>query len=177
MQVRGPLMIEHRLIERMVALIGKEVERIRKTGNVDILFIDTAVDFIRIYTDRTHHGKEEDLLFKVLAEKEMTDEEKKVMDELIEEHVQGRKTVHALVDARDRYVAGDTAAIDTIIEKFDFLVDFYPKHIEKEDKVFFPAVMKYLPTAEQDQMLQEFNAFDQKMIHDKYRDIVEKIEE
>lgn len=176
MQVRGPLMIEHRLIERMVALIGKEVERIRKTDDIDILFIDTAVDFIRTYTDQTHHGKEEDILFKVLAGKEMADDEKKVMDELIDEHVQGRTTVRTLVDARNRYVAGDTSAIDIIIENFDFLVDFYPKHIEKEDKVFFPAVMKYLPTAEQENMLQEFNVFDQQMIHNKYRDIVERIE-
>ena len=35
---------------------------------VDPVFIDTAVDFIRTYADRCHHGKEEDLLFKALPD-------------------------------------------------------------------------------------------------------------
>ncbi len=58
MQPRGPLMIEHRLIERMIALIKKEIQRLQESSTVNPVFIDTAVDFIRTYADRTHHGKE-----------------------------------------------------------------------------------------------------------------------
>ncbi len=36
------------------------LERIEKTQSIDPYFVDTAVDFIRVYADRTHHGKEED---------------------------------------------------------------------------------------------------------------------
>ena len=55
----GPLMMEHRLIEYMIALMEKEVERIRKEKRVNFEFIETAVDFFRTYADRLHHGKEE----------------------------------------------------------------------------------------------------------------------
>ncbi len=92
MQVRAPLMIEHRLIERMLALINKEAIRVRKTKVINPVFIDNAVDFIRVYADKTHHGKEEDILFRDLAQKDMTSEEQKIMGELIQEHVLGRKT-------------------------------------------------------------------------------------
>jgi hypothetical protein len=36
--------------------------------------------------------------------------------------------------------------------------------------------MEYLTKKEQDGMLQEFNEFDRNMIHEKYRDIVDRIE-
>ena len=71
-------MIEHRLIERMMTLMARELTRIKDNAAVepefafvDPVFIDTAVDFIRTYADRCHHGKEEDLLFEALAAKEI----------------------------------------------------------------------------------------------------------
>ncbi len=175
MQVRAPLMIEHRLIERMLALINKEATRIRETKEIDPVFIDNAVDFIRVYADKTHHGKEEDILFRDLAQKDMTGEEQKIMGELIQEHVLGRKTVAALVDAKKRHFAGDESAVDVVIEKFEFLVSFYPRHIEKEDKLFFPGMMQYFTVEAQERMLKEFWEFDRNMIHLKYRDLVEEL--
>ena len=65
----GPLMREHRLIERMVALMRAETEKISRTGEARPDFITSAVDFFRTYADRTHHGKEEDILFRDLAKK------------------------------------------------------------------------------------------------------------
>ena len=54
----GPLMWEHRLIEKMLRLFEGEIKRISELNRLDTVFIDTAVDFIRTYADRTHHGKE-----------------------------------------------------------------------------------------------------------------------
>jgi hemerythrin-like domain-containing protein len=175
MQARAPLMIEHRLIERMLELIKKEATSIRKTKEINPVFIDNTVDFIRVYADRTHHGKEENILFRDLAKKDMTGEEKRIMDELVQEHILGRKTVGDLVDAKKRYFAGDVSALETVVEKLEFLVSFYPRHIEKEDKIFFPAMMKYLSVEEQDRMLGEFWEFDRNMIHEKYRHLVEEL--
>ena len=92
MKPRGPLMIEHRLIEEMIGLIKKESSKIKKTKNIDPSFIDTAVDFIRIYADKTHHGKEEDILFRECTKKKMSKEDTKVMNELIEKHKFNKKT-------------------------------------------------------------------------------------
>ena len=97
------------------------------------------------------------------------------MGELIQEHVLGRKTVGDLVDAKKRHFAGDDSALEMVVEKLEFLVSFYPRHIEKEDKVFFPAMMKYLSVEEQERMLSEFWEFDRNMIHEKYRHLVEEL--
>ncbi|MDY6836334.1 MAG: hemerythrin domain-containing protein [Thermodesulfobacteriota bacterium] len=176
MQWRGPLMIEHRVIERMIALIERELQIIQQSKKTDPLVIDTVVDFIRVYADRTHHGKEEDILFRDLDAKQMKKEDRELMLELVEEHVFGRETTAELVKANDRYRTGDNAALDVISEKLRTLTEFYPKHIEKEDKVFFPAVMTYFSDAEEKTMLDGFWEFDKKMIHEKYKLVVEELE-
>jgi len=176
MQARAPLMIEHRLIERMISLIREVLTDIRTTGKVDPLFVDTAVDFIRTYADRTHHGKEEDILFRDLDRRELKAADRRIMDELIEEHAFGRKTTGALADANERYRNGDDKALSDISASLQTLVDFYPVHIQKEDKVFFPAARAYFTEEEDQAMLEEFHEFDRRMIHEKYGAVVEELE-
>jgi len=176
MQARGPLMIEHRLIERMLSVIKDVLTEIKSKNKVNPVFVDIAVDFIRVYADRTHHGKEEDILFRELTNKSLSTKDRQAMNELIEDHVLGRQTTKALVDANSRYRNGDEAALTDIAEKLQTLVEFYPKHIEKEDKVFFPASRAYFTDEEDQAMLAEFWEFDRKVIHEKYKSVVQDLE-
>src|SRR5271157_73441 len=170
----APLMIEHRLIERIIAVLRYEVNRARETRMIDIFCIDNAVDFIRTYADQTHHGKEEDILFRELKNKELSDEHATIMAELIQEHATARSTTKVLVAAKERFVAGDDAGLDEMLENLDFLVNFYPNLIEKEDKRFFVQVMKYFTATEQEAMLMEGREYDRKMIHRRYeRTVIE----
>jgi hemerythrin-like domain-containing protein len=176
MQARGPLMIEHRLIERMISIIKNALVEIESTHKVDPVFVDTAVDFVRTYADRTHHGKEEDILFRDLDNRPLSADDRRLMQELIDEHVFGRQTTKALVEANTRYRKGDESALADIADKLHTLIDFYPKHIQKEDRIFFPASRAYFTEDEDQAMLAEFWEFDRKMIHDKYRSVVEGFE-
>ena len=176
MQARGPLMIEHRLIERMISIIKDALMQIDSTQEVDPVFVDIAVDFIRTYADRTHHGKEEGILFRDLSKRALSAEDQRVMKELIEEHVFGRQATKALAEANMRYRNGDKSALQDVADKLRTISEFYPKHIEKEDKVFFPASMAYFKDEEDQSMLEEFWEFDRKMIHEKYRSVVEELE-
>ena len=67
----GPLMREHRLIERMVLLMERELGGISGGKEANPLVIDSAVDFFRTYADRTHHSKEEDILLRELSGKRL----------------------------------------------------------------------------------------------------------
>ena len=173
MQARGPLMIEHRLIERMLSVVKNVLAKIESKHEIDPVFVDTAVDFIRVYADQTHHGKEEDILFRELGKKPLTLKDRQIMEELIEEHIFGRQTTKALVEANNRYRNGDETALNEITAKLQTLTEFYPKHIEKEDKVFFPSSRNYFTDEEDQAMLEEFWEFDRKMIHEKYKSVVE----
>jgi hemerythrin-like domain-containing protein len=172
----GPLMIEHRLIERMIASMKRELQRLDSGGPVDPVVIDVFVDFIRTYADRCHHGKEEDILFRDLAEKRLSREHKERMDELIKDHRWGRKTTERLVIAKEAYLKGDRSSIAELLDPLRSLIAFYPAHIEKEDKHFFIPVMDYFSQEEKDAMLQEGYDFDKELIHEKYRNVVQQTE-
>jgi len=170
----GPLMREHRLIEKMLSFFEGETRKITEQKKVDPLFVDTAVDFIRTYADLTHHGKEEDILFRDLIKKQLSREHTRIMEELVEEHKYARKTVGMLVDAKERYLKGENTSQE-VVSLLRELAHFYPIHIEKEDKHFFYPCMEYFTKEEQSRMLQEFYEFDRNMIHEKYRKIVDRI--
>ena len=178
----GPLMIEHRLIERMVRLMREELASIELLNRTKIMFLDASVDFFRTYADRTHHGKEEGILFRNLGTKVLSPEHNDLMEELVQEHIKARSNVRALAEARQAYAGSKTGspeamvALDEIIARLKTLVDLYPPHIEKEDRHFFIPILDYFSQEEQDEMLREFQEFDRQMIHEKYKHVVESYE-
>jgi hemerythrin-like domain-containing protein len=168
----GPLMIEHRLIERMIDVMREELKVFEKENTLDPDFVDGTVDFIRTYADRCHHGKEEDILFRELGAKKLPEKHRHTMEELVEEHRWGRRMTARLVEANKRYREGETAALAVVTDCLRTLAQFYPKHIEKEDKHFFIPCMDYFSQAEQQALLKEEYEFDRNLIHERYRNIV-----
>jgi hypothetical protein len=57
------------------------------------------------------------------------------------------------------------------------LVEFYPKHIQKEDKGFFIPVMDYFTKQEKDAMLQEGQVFDSGLLHKEFDRVVSNFED
>jgi hemerythrin-like domain-containing protein len=170
----APLMIEHRLIEKMVEALKRELSEVSAGKKPDTHLLYDAVDFFRIYADRTHHGKEEDILFRELSVKPLSEEHKRIVAELMEEHVAARKNVSVLYEASGRYAKGDLGAVSDISSCLAAITELYPAHIEKEDKRFFIPVMDYFSEEEQVKMLREFYLFDRNMIHEKYKKVVDQ---
>jgi hemerythrin-like domain-containing protein len=134
MKLIGPLMVEHRLIERMAALLRAEIKKMDENKKPDVGFLMVAIDFMRTYADRVHH---------------------------------------ALLAAREKYINGDRQSLKEITLLLETIGNFYPVHIEKEDKHFFYPCLDYFSKDEQDAMLKEFWEFDRKVIHEKYQKVVE----
>ena len=172
----GPMMIEHRLIERMIAVTRTELDRFLREKKANPEFIMTFVDFMRTYADRCHHGKEEDILFRELRKKQLSKEHRDTMDQLVKDHQWARGQTKDLIEATEKYAAGDESMFLIIPARLNALTEFYPRHIEKEDRHFFLPVMSYFSQDEKDAMLQEGFEFDQSLIHDKYKQIVEQSE-
>jgi hemerythrin-like domain-containing protein len=169
------LIDEHKLILRAVDAIKAKVEEIEATKKVNPDLISTIVDFFRTYADRFHHGKEEGILFNELFHKQLSDADRKATNELIMDHVFARQTVTALENAKESYVAGKTEALGTLLESLRTLMEFYPKHIEKEDKHYFYPSMAYLSAQEQEDMLKKFLEFNRSFTDKLYSQIVNSL--
>ena len=176
MEIIHVLMAEHRMIERMVRLMKKELGGLELSSKANPEFIYSAVDFFTNYADTTHHGKEEGILFKALEGKPLTPNHRAAMGQLVREHGIAREEVKGLHEAAQRYERGDLDAIAHISSHLKRLVELYPPHISLEDREFFPGSMGYLTPEERKRMLEEAQSYDAGMAHRKYVDIVVRYE-
>lgn len=177
MEIIHVLMAEHRVIERMVALLKKELDHEALSSTANPAFIYSAVDFFKNYADTTHHGKEEGILFKSLEAKPLSPEHKSVMGQLVREHNIARAEVKGLLESAQRYERGDLDAVAHISAHLSRLIALYPPHIELEDKHFFAASMGYFSDEEKKQMLDDCYDHDADMAHRKYVEMVIQFEE
>jgi hemerythrin-like domain-containing protein len=148
----------------------------RDTARADPDLLLAATDFFRTYTDRTHHGKEESILFDELASKPLSEDDRQMMERLIEEHVWTREAVGRLAAANELYLRGRNDGLIEIMHEVEKLAVFYPLHIKKEDKHFFVPAMGYFTAQEQQDMLDRFSEFDARMIQEKYERVVDESE-
>jgi len=172
----GILMREHRIIERMLALLGKEMDAMKATGKMHIDFLTAAVDFFRMYSDKIHHGKEEDILFHRLSAKPLSIEHRRTISKLMDDHMTARSYIRTLDGARDRYIHNSPGAILEIIGTIERIQLLYAAHIESEDKHFFYPAMDYFSDEEQAQMIQDLFEYDQIVNKEKYESMVEQFE-
>jgi hemerythrin-like domain-containing protein len=176
MNVSGLLIGEHLVIKSTLAVFEEEIEEIKELQSVDPVSIYMSIDFIRTYTDLVHHGKEENILFRELGKKNLSAEHSRIMNELLAEHKYSRSIVGKWIDATEKYYAGEDTSAE-IIHCLQELTVFYPQHILKEDKHFFGPIHGYFTQEEQNKMIKEFEEFDDKILHWKYRKVESTLEE
>jgi hemerythrin-like domain-containing protein len=172
----GPLMVEHRWIERLIADLDLRLSGRSGLKTIDARYVESVVDFLRAYADRCHHGKEEDILFRDLAAKGLEPGLAAMMRQLTAEHAWARATTTDLVAANTSLAEGNEGSLGEVRRLLGDLAAFYPRHIEKEDEQFFRPAMTYLTPEEQQAMLGAFAAFDASLIHEKYRGLVQDLE-
>ncbi len=171
----GPLMIEHKTIERMLSLFARERQRILKTGHIDYGALRISLDFFRTYIDEFHHGKEEQILFSELEGRPLSGEDRTVMRELIDEHVRSRNVVEKL-EKVVRYREEAHVTLKDITNHIEKLLKWYPSHIEKEDKLFFVHALRYLDDREQADMLERMREFDRTFTQGRYSGLISDLE-
>ena len=165
----GFLMTEHRLIEKLVPAMRRAAAAARREGRFDPRFGDEAIDFIRTYADRLHHGKEEDILFRALDGKALSPAHRAMLNGLTEDHRRGRRAVAELGRAVEAAGAGDREALDAVAGGLEFLASFYPEHIRKEDREFFLPCMDYFDPEESAALIEAQGEYDRNFIHLLYR--------
>lgn len=101
MQGTQTLIAEHDNILRMVDVIRKASLKGLQEGKVDVADFRMMVDFIREYADKTHHGKEENYLFKAMVDSLGEMGTVLVRQGMLVEHDMGRLYVSELSDALD----------------------------------------------------------------------------
>ncbi|MFQ6604490.1 MAG: hemerythrin domain-containing protein [Fidelibacterota bacterium] len=147
---------EHQTIRQMLGLLNLISEKLDVGESLPEDDLNRAVDFIREFADRYHHGKEEDLLFPALEEAGLPRDGGPVAVMLME-HVQGREFVKAMSDA---LAQKDYSSFTVNARNYTRLLD---QHIYKEDNILYPMADRMLRPEQQTRLEQDYAAVEEKL--------------
>ncbi|MBZ5514772.1 MAG: hemerythrin domain-containing protein, partial [Acidobacteriia bacterium] len=100
---------EHDAILKMLDATEEAARRIDAGQAVAPETLEGLLEFFRLFADRCHHGKEEDLLFPLLESHGMPRAGGPV-GVMLREHEEGRALIQQMVSAEEAAKAGDAAA-------------------------------------------------------------------
>lgn len=156
---------EHRVIARIVGITPVLAERLEEGDIIKPDILLGIVEFMRIYADKCHHGKEEDLLFPALGEKGVPMQGCPI-GSLVADHVSGRSLVRRLGESAEAYAGNEPEAYEGLIGSLRGIAALYPGHIWKEDYLLFPMTNKVLNPEELDALYRQFEQVDLRIGHD-----------
>jgi hemerythrin-like domain-containing protein len=177
--VTEDLKTEHRAIERMLAVLEAAAQRLESGQRVRPGLLREAVDFVRNFADRCHHGKEEENLFPRM-EAAGVPRAGGPLGVMLAEHDQGRRYVAAIANAIDAYEGGDGSAAAIIAESARGYVGLLRQHIGKEDNVLFPMADRVLSLEDQRELEQRFEEIETEVmgpgVHERYHRLLDDLE-
>jgi hemerythrin-like domain-containing protein len=153
---------EHRVIQKVVAAMAVLAERLDGGEDLDVPLLENVVEFLRIFADRCHHGKEETFLFPALIRRGVPSHGCPIGG-LTMEHQKGRVMVGEFADAIRGYAAGEPPARDNLVKSLRALVALYPSHIWKEDYLLFPLAGKVLTPEDQQELMNKFDKVEREL--------------
>jgi hemerythrin-like domain-containing protein len=157
------LVQEHRLILQVLGALEKRIAAVEAGVTPDRAFFEKAVEFLRGFADRGHHGKEEDILFKMMVEDLDYPRNAGPVAVLTTEHEQGREFIRRIAEAA-AVLGKDPAATRQVIENGRGYIQLLRIHIDREDNVVFPMVDQFLDDADQARLAAKFEQFDRQEI-------------
>jgi len=145
---------EHDAILKMLDASEEAARRINSGGTVEAETLEGLIEFFRLFADRCHHGKEEDLLFPLLESRGLP-RHGGPTGVMLHEHEQGRALIKEMVESAEALKGGDRAA--RWAQAAGSYIDLLRSHIDKENNILFVMAENMLSREEQQQLAAEFD--------------------
>ena len=170
---------EHQAILLMIRVLERMGDRLEAGQAVDPAHLEQAVDFIKVFADKCHHGKEEDLLFPAM-EKAGIPRQGGPIGVMLHEHVAGRGYVKAMAESIPGIKKGDKAAAGAFAENAKNYGALLTAHIGKEDHILYPMADARLTPAAQTELEACFADVEEKVVghgkHEEYHRLLKELE-
>jgi len=172
------LRAEHEGILLMLRIFEGVCERLVPSGRLDVTHPDAIMEFLVIFVDKCHHGKEEEFLFPAL-EKVGIPREGGPIGVMLREHVAGRTCVRQMKEAWADRKAGDARAGGRFREHAREYTQLLRQHIDKENNVLFVMAESRLPRATQEELGRAFDKLEKERIgegkHEEFHALLEQL--
>ncbi len=157
MKATDELRKEHKAIEVMLRALEAVSAKIRRHEPVPAADLDAMIEFLSVFADRCHHGKEEDFLFPAL-EAAGIPRQGGPIGVMLNDHAQGRALIARLTEAIGQLKSGNEAAAARFASAASDYAALLRRHIDKENNVLFVMAETRLSAAQDAEL---FRAFEQ----------------
>ena len=160
---------EHDAILHVFTILDKMLSSSSKSDADNLQFGNELVNFLKIFADKCHHGKEEGFLFLELEDKGVPNEGGPI-GAMLQEHKQGREFISLMSKSIE---SKDLKNFRTYAVKYR---DLMKGHIAKENNVLFMMADRLLDEATQDELFEKFENHEETVIgHGVHEELHSKI--
>jgi len=178
MKATDELKEEHQGIDLMLKVLSAISDRSGRNERIQTEHLDGIIEFLSIFVDKCHHGKEEEFLFPAL-ETEGVKRDGGPIGVLLNEHEQGRKLVAKLKDAMKLYTSGENKATISFQSTINEYVALLTEHIEKENNVLFVMADAKLNAAKDTELFEAFERLEKERIgpgkHEEFHELLKRL--
>jgi hemerythrin-like domain-containing protein len=159
MKATDVLRSEHEVILDVLAALEAMIRPAALAEGLDLRSAEEALEFLRCFADRCHHGKEEQHLFPAMAARGLP-REVGPLAVMAAEHDQGRALLARMAVGLAEAKQGEPAGQARFGAATAAYVELMRDHIEKENGVLFPMGDGMLAEAQQTELLRAFERFE-----------------
>jgi len=153
------LIHEHKAIMIALNVIEQMAKRVQNNKGFDINDIEEIIEFLKVFTDKCHHGKEEDFLFPALEEAGVKNQQGPI-GVMLNQHKQGRELIKQMQES----ISNKTINRKAFVDAASSYVTLLRIHIEKEDTFLFPMSDAKLNASKQQELLKNFENLEKNVI-------------
>jgi hemerythrin-like domain-containing protein len=153
---------DHGQIMKLFVAWQHKLEKLDHKDKALLEDFEKCIDWVEVFIDRCHHGKEDEILFPAMA----SSEDPKVtslIEDLHSEHQTGRALLESIKLAFKTLSQPDGLP-DGLTQLSRDYIDLFRKHIRRENAQLLPLIEKCIPIDVQQQIVAEFGRYEQSTI-------------
>lgn len=162
MKATKQLIAEHQAVRLVLQIFQVISDHIQEGRAINYTHVNRLLDFLKVFIDKCHHTKEEQILFPILLKKN-NDLAGGPISVMLNEHDQGRKIIKQLLQDMESYKKDPENTGPRVIKDLDSYTSLLSQHILKENNILFPMADSILSEIEQNNL---FDAFEELEINE-----------
>jgi hemerythrin-like domain-containing protein len=178
MKATQQLKAEHEGINLMLGILDEICGRIESDKTVNLQHVEGILEFLRVFVDQCHHGKEEEILFPVLESVGIPKDGGPIGQMLIE-HEQGRHLVGEMTRTLPTGTTEEWASARSFCETSRKYIDLLTQHILKENQMLFEMADARLSEIQQEKIFDEFENLEEEKIglgrHEEFHKLLDEL--
>ena len=175
------LKTEHEAVRLALQILSRMTAEIEETGKMEKPeHLEQLLEFLTVFVDTCHHGKEEAFLFPAL-EAVGVSRKNGPIGVMLKEHQQGRDHVAGMKRALSQHVDHNPDMIAKLSHHIKAYTDLLDRHIEKENNVLFPLAIQHLPESSWVVLKNGFDQIEAERIgegkHEAFHEMLKKLQD